>query len=64
MKYINIVVKANATYNLFGKVTDEIWEKYQNGEITLHDLYYYYFNGYDKTVLDYDITDITYAEED
>lgn len=64
MKYINIVVKANVVDNLFGKVTDEVWEKYQNGEITLHDLYYYYFNIYDKTTLDCDITDISYAEED
>ena len=64
MKYINMVVKANATYNLFGKVSDEVWEKYQNGEITLNDLYYYYFSIYDKTILDYDITDITHAEED
>jgi len=58
MKYIFITVKAKVEDMVFGKVSDENWEKYQNGEISANALYMYYFSEIDRTNLDCDITEI------
>lgn len=64
MKYINIRVRAEVEENLYGKVSDEIWEKYQNGDIPLDALYANYFDQLDADQLDYEVTEVENAEED
>lgn len=39
MKYVSLVLKAEVEDKLWGTVSDEVWEKYQNGEITTRTLY-------------------------
>lgn len=64
MKFINITLRAEVEDELYGRVEDEVWEKYQNGEISTWDLYEKYFYEYDRTNLDYITTDIEEVEED
>ena len=64
MKYINITVRAEVKEGLYGRVSEEVWEKYQNGEITPNALYANYFDQLDADNLDYEVTDIEEIEED
>ena len=64
MKHINIRVRAEIEENLYGEVSEEIWKKYQNGEITLDALYANYFDQLEADQLDYEITEVENAEED
>lgn len=43
MKDILITVKSEVKNELYGRVSDFIWEKYQNGEITPNALFLNYF---------------------
>lgn len=63
MKYITITVKAEVKDELYDKVSDEIWEKYQNGEITAIALYSHYFNEISSDNLNYEITELEEIEE-
>lgn len=64
MKYISISVVARVEDNLFGTVPDDVWEKYQNGEITDFQLYSKYFTKNDTENIDYMVTDIKEIEEE
>lgn len=65
MKYIRMLVVARVEDELFGTVPDDIWEKYQNGEITnIFYLYSNYFKEDRSENLGYMVTEITEVEED
>ena len=63
MKYISMTVKVKAVDELYGTVEDEIWEKYQNGEISARQLYEDEFVEIASTNLDYEVTEIKEIEE-
>ena len=61
---IRISVIARVEDELIGTVPDDVWEKYQNGEITDFWLYSNYFVEKESENVDYMVTDITEIEEE
>lgn len=55
MKYITIT---EVKIRHCGKVSNEAWGKYLSGEITLNDLYSYYFNEISTDNDYYDVTEV------
>lgn len=60
---IRMTVVARVEDELIGTVPDDVWEKYQNGEITDFWLYNNYFIEKRSENIDYMVTDITEVEE-
>lgn len=64
MKNIVMCVVARVEDELYGTVPDDIWEKYQNGEITDFYLYSHYFKENESNNLEYQVTEINAVEEE
>lgn len=59
-----MLVTARVEEELYGTVPDDVWEKYQNGEISDFYLYSHYFKENRSNNLEYEVTDIEEIEED
>ena len=57
MVYVNMTVYAHTTDNMYGKVSDEIWKQYKNGEISAWKLYEY-MNAIVDDNLSYEVDEI------
>lgn len=61
---IRMSVVARVEDNLYGTVPNDIWEKYQNGEISDFWLYSRYFKENRSENEEYMVTEITEVEEE
>lgn len=61
---IRMSVVARVEDNLYGTVPNDIWEKYQNGEISDFWLYSHYFKENRSENEEYMVTEITEVEEE
>ena len=62
MVHITMVVTEETKLKLSAGVSKENWEKYQNGEMTVNDLYHYSHHG-DRGYLEFKVTDIKEVKE-
>jgi len=63
MKNISMVVTTKTKYKLYASVSDEDWEKYQNGEIAVDTLYDCSDLGDLRRLLEFEVTDIRGVKE-
>lgn len=63
MKNISMVVTTKTKVKLYASVSDEDWEKYQNGEITVDTLYDCSDLGDLRRQLEFEVTDIRGIKE-
>ena len=62
--HIRMSVVARVEDDLYGTVPDDIWKKYQNGEISDFWLYSNYFKENRSENEEYMVTEITEVEEE